>query len=165
MKRILACLLAVLSAFYLASCAKKADYRDDVPTEAIAEEIRAALPQKVDYVEDDSGFTDDYFTLSDSVYEHTVLYARQTNNLDEFGVYHVKEADAKELARQLREDYLAVSLERNREWYDSYIPAETPKLRDAQVRVYGSYVVYAILDKESRNTMFDTVERVLRVES
>ena len=164
MKKATVCLLGILLLASLISCAGES-YRDDLPTAALAEQVRAALPQKNDYVTDDSGFTEDYFTLSDSVYEHTVLYARQTNNLDEFGIYHVKKEDAKELARQLREDYLAASLERNRDWYDSYIPTETPKLRDAEVRVYGSYVVYAILDKEGRTTLFDAVERALRVES
>ena len=54
--------------------------------------------------------------------------------------------------------------ERIETWYDSYIAQETPKLRDAEVKVFGNYAVYAIASKEDRAAFFDAVENALRVE-
>ena len=163
MKRILIfCLL--LLCFSLTACGTR-EYRDDVDVTALAERITEELNEDTDlplrYVKDDTGFLDEYFRVPDYITDHAVLYAVSTNNLNEIGVWRVQEGHAQELAALLRDDYLKASLEKNSAWYDSYIPMETPKLRDAEVRVYGNYVVYAILNAEDRDTAFDTVEDVL----
>ena len=54
--------------------------------------------------------------------------------------------------------YLSKSFEKNREFYDSYIPEETAKLRDAEVRRFGNYVAYAILDRDSKSRFFSAIE-------
>ena len=79
--------------------------------------------------------------------------------IDEYGILHT-DIDIEGAERLIRE-YLARSYEENRAFYDSYIPAETPKLRDAQVRVYGDYVVYAILSPADRDRLFDRIEACL----
>ena len=64
------------------------------------------------------------------------------------------------MAKLLR-DYLAQAYEDNRVWYDSYMPEETPKLRDAEVKVFGNYVVYAIYSSADKATLFDAVKAAL----
>ncbi|MBQ1963425.1 MAG: hypothetical protein II369_04835, partial [Clostridia bacterium] len=60
------------------------------------------------------------------------------------------------------EKYLADSFTKNQTWYDSYIPTETPKLRDAEVKIFGNYVIYVIADKEDRTALLSTVEELLK---
>ncbi|MBQ9784363.1 MAG: DUF4358 domain-containing protein [Clostridia bacterium] len=163
MKRtLIACLLFI--SLSLISCGTR-EYRDDVDATALAERVTEELNEDTDlplrYVKDDTGLLDDYFKAPDYITDHAILYAVSTNNINELGIYRVKEGHARELAALLKTDYLQASLEKNGAWYDSYIPMETPKLRDAEVRVYGNYVVYAILNAKDRETAFDTVEDLL----
>ena len=92
--------------------------------------------------------------------EIAVGYAACGNCLDEIGVWKTEEGNARSVAVFLRSRF-AESYENNRAYYDSYMPEETPKLRDAEVRVYGSYVVYAILDEESKKAFFGRVDDLL----
>ena len=158
--RLLSVLLCIALFSSLSACAQREHFKDDVSAEELADSITHAL-SKDDYLTDDQNLTDSYFTLPESVTEHTVRYAADTNNINEFGVYHVTKGGTKELEALLVEKYLELSYLNNREWYDSYIPEESAKLRDAEVRTFGNYVVYAILDKEDRNTVFETVEHLL----
>lgn len=166
MKRWIACMLMLVCVWPFAACAERGHYTDDVPTDEIADALTALLNKSTDlplqYVKDDTDFTSEYFTLPDYVKEHSIFYARSTSNINELGIYHVEAGYAKQLATRLKSDYLAASYDKNRAWYDSYIPTETPKLRDAEVRTFGNYVVYAILDADDRKNVFDTVKTLLK---
>ena len=92
--------------------------------------------------------------------EISVVYAASGNCLDEIGVWNAGEGNAQSVAVFLRARF-AESYENDRAYYDSYMPEETPKLRDAEVRVYGSYVVYAILNEDCRKAFFGRMESLL----
>ena len=81
------------------------------------------------------------------------------NVVDEYGVFRAKDADAaKELEKQAK-DYLANRLET---WMDEYMPEEKPKVENAECRVFGNYVVYAILSDANRSAAFKAVEAALK---
>ena len=88
-------------------------------------------------------------------------FATDGNNLDEIGIYQVTDGNANAMKTVL-EDYLEDSLTRNQSWYESYIPKEIPKLRDAEVKVFGNYVIYAICSKEDRAAVFSAVADLLK---
>lgn len=121
----------------------------DAAADGLAEEFRTA----------DADYLSDYVTLPQSGYTLCVRIATGGDCIDEYGILHT-DIDTEGAERLIRE-YLARSYEENRAFYDSYIPTETPKLRDAQVRVFGDYVVYAILSPEDRDRLFDRVEACL----
>lgn len=121
----------------------------DAAADGLAEEFRTA----------DADYLSDYVTLPQSGYTLCVRIATGGDCIDEYGILHT-DIDTEGAERLIRE-YLARSYEENRAFYDSYIPAETPKLRDAQVRVFGDYVVYAILSPEDRDRLFDRIEACL----
>lgn len=121
----------------------------DAAADGLAEEFRTA----------DADYLSDYVTLPQSSYTLCVRIATGGDCIDEYGILHT-DIDIEGAERLIRE-YLARSYEENRAFYDSYIPAETPKLRDAQVRVYGDYVVYAILSPADRDRLFDRIEACL----
>lgn len=158
MKRFLLLLFAVTLLFCTSGC-NKASYRDDLPVNAISGPVIASLAD-TDYSTADEGFLDDYFQTPDYVKESIICFANEGNNLNEFGIYRVTDGNASQMKTVL-EKYLSDSYAKNQSWYDSYIPEETPKLRDAEVKVFGNYVAYAIFSQEGRNTVFETIEEML----
>lgn len=161
MKKILCFALALmLLALPLTACSKK--YADDVSVGDLSDAVFEVLSGELsDYSTADKGYLDDYMTIPDYVTEYTVRFSTAGNNLDEFGIFHVTDGSAEDLETEL-EDYLEESYEQNKDWYDSYMPEETPKLRDAQVKVFGNYVVYAILSEADCTAAFEAVEKALK---
>ncbi|MBQ8311432.1 MAG: DUF4358 domain-containing protein [Clostridia bacterium] len=163
MKRIFTVLLTLSLTVSFASCFRAYSFADNVMISEITEEILDELNSPLHYMVDNTGFTDEYFALPDYVTEHAVLYTGDTNNIDEFGIFHVTDGNASAMETLLRERYLTASYEKNREFYDSYIPDESPKLRDAEVKSIGNYVVYAIMSAADRNTVFNAVRDELEI--
>lgn len=158
MKRFLLCITA-LSGLLLFGCRTttprnylktlSAAELADLAGNGLAEDFRVA----------DADYLTDYVNLPQSGYSLSIRIAGGGDCIDEYGVLK-SDIGTEEAARLLRE-YLARSYEQNRTFYDSYIPAETPKLRDAEVRIYGDYAVYAILSPEEKDAFFNRVEQCL----
>ena len=159
MKKSLLILLSLALLLSLASCQGK-NYTDDVAVLPLVENAISALGDDLDFSTAQSGYLDDYFTTPSYVTDSVIQFATSGNNLDEVGIFHVTAGNAKEMA-SLLEDYLSRSYEANQAWYDSYIPQETPKLRDAEVKAFGNYVVYAILSSSDRTVFFNGIEAEL----
>ena len=158
MKRCIS-LLCLIALTVLPSCGKS--YRDDLTVSHVTEYVREELDHPIEYVQADADYLREYFVLPDFVREHDIYYAADGNNLNEFGVFRITEDENNDLMTMLK-DYLARSLEENQAFYDSYIPQETPKLRDAEVHRFGNYVAYAILDLQGRQSFFSALERRLK---
>ena len=150
----------LLLPFSLFSCKNTEKYRDSLSSEELARDAEAVLSD-TDFLSVGAEHLSDYVTLPSFADDVTICLSTDGNRLDEFGIWHtdLQNADA---AKDLFSEYLSTSLDRNRTFFDSYIPEETPKLRDAEVRVYGSYVAYAILDAPHRKLFFDTIEAALK---
>ena len=159
MKKLLMLVLSL--AMLLCSVSCSASYVDDKDAKGVIGIGLTALDDGVEYLPVEPDFLGDYFKAPTWVKEHEIRIAANASNLNQVGIYHVEEGHAKEMKETLS-NYLAKALEKNEAWYDSYIPEETPKLRDAEVRVFGNYVAYAILDAEDRATFFDAIEAELK---
>ena len=157
MKKAICCLLALLT---LAVSACGMQYRADVPMSDLLDRALGSVDPDVRFVRADRSYLDGYFPLSEEIREGAIYYAADGNNLDEFGVFY--SSDPRELAEDLQE-YLADCLEENVAFYDSYIPEQTPKLRDARVRIFGDCVVYAILSPTEQSDFFHAMEEALRM--
>ena len=140
------------------SCAPK--YTTDVPIDDLSEIAMLSLDSKTAFVQAEKEFLDGYFQTPDSVFARRIYYASDGNNLDEFGIFYTTDPERLE---ELLEDYLDDCLEENESFYNSYIPEQTPKLRDAEVERYGNCVVYAILSKNDEKSLFRAIEETLRV--
>lgn len=150
---------SVLSLLSFAGCGKPTprNYLNDLSAAELADLADDALSE--DFRTADADYLSDYVTLPQAGYTLSVRICGSGDRIDEYGILH-SDIGTEEAARLLR-IYLARSYEENRSFYDSYIPTETPKLRDAEVRIYGDYVVYAILSPEEKNTFFNRVEQCL----
>ena len=144
--------------FLLSSCASPSPYKEDVSVSELCNTVRDHWDG---FLLDSSSLLADYFTLPEGIREHALLYRGETDSLDEIGFFKVDKGNANALAVQLREEYLFPSYEKNRTFYDSYMPNETPKLKNAEVRVFGNYVVYAILSETDKTTLFRLLEKKL----
>ena len=142
----------------LSACRKAPEYTDTLTSAELAAQARAALGQS-EFIAVERGYLDDYFPIPDGLTDYEIDLASDGSSLNEFGIWHTG-SGAESLGVLLR-GYLNESFANNREFYDSYIPQETPKLRDAEVRIYGNYVAYAILNDADRDTFFHTIEHSL----
>lgn len=157
MKRIITALLALSLLLCFTSCAGT-EYKNDVAVTSLADTAVAALNDGKEYSTADSDFLDSYFTKPDYVTESVIRFSTDGNDLNEFGIYHVTDGNADAMKAKLS-DYLT-------EFYElynaNYLPEETPKIRDAEVKVFGNYVAYAMLDDTDRTVFFDAVEQALK---
>ena len=157
MKKIFLCCL-IFALILCTSCAPK--YTTDISMQDLAESVIVSLDPNVSFVRAEAEYLNGYFSMPGSVFNHRIYYAADGNNLDEFGIFYTTQP---ELLEDHLEDYLDECLEENQSFYDSYIPEQTPKLRDAEVRVFGNCVAYGILSKEDQKAFFDTIDETLRV--
>lgn len=157
MKRIASSLL-VLALVFLPACRAKT-YRNDLSAQVLAE-LGANAVSLEDPVFEGADALPSISESIDSSSDVVVCHSADGSRLDEICVWHTDNNNAVTVSTFLK-NYLLETYENNRAYYDSYIPSETPKLRDAEVRIYGSYVVYAILDENARSLFFETVRTKL----
>jgi len=154
---VLLCTILVLS-----SCGENTGDKKEIDTAKVASTLSQKTPTDSKWINEDQDILKEYTTLPKFVKSSAIYYAQDTNNLDEFGIFLVEEGKAKSVRQQLAQDYLKKRYDDSLEWYNSYMPTETPKLRDAEVRVYGNCVVYAILSTERRTAFFAECDRLLK---
>ena len=158
--RTVVCILLAAVTLCATSCQKET-YQKDIDAKSIADALCEKTPTESKWIDDSQTFIEEYIT-PEAVKESYVYYAQNTNDLDEFGIFEVEEGKAQEVRNQLLSGYLKKRYSENLEWYNSYMPTETPKLRDAEVRVFGNCVVYAVLSQENRKAFFDECEKLLK---
>ena len=155
------CILLAAVALGATSCQKET-YQKDINTKEIADTLCEKTQIESKWIDNDQNFIKEYISVDEKVKESYVYYAQNTNDLDEFGIFEVEEGKAQEVRNQLLNGYLKKKYNENLEWYNSYMPTETPKLRDAEVRIYGNCVAYAVLSQENRKAFFDECEKLLK---
>ena len=134
-------------------------YVNNLPVSELAEEAAEELDH-TDFRIAQGDWLRDYVTLPEGTSDYRICFSADGSNLNEFGIWHVTDEQIAPLEATLH-TYLTEALVRNREFYDSYIPEETPKLEQAEVRVFGNYVCYAILNSADRKLFFQTIEEEL----
>ncbi len=157
-----AILILLCAVFILTACDKKEDYKKDINAKEIATALCEKIPPASAWVGEDEDLIEEYVDVPAYVKESKIYYAQNTNDLDEFGILWVEEGQAKAVKSLLMHGYLEKRYNENQEWYNSYMPTETPKLRDAEVRIYDNCVAYAILSPERRAAFFAECEKLLK---
>lgn len=158
MKKILFTLCAFVFAFILVSCSKSNDYRDDLP----CSEIARAVCDEADVDGGYSAYEKEHIAF---LFENTnlyndccVMYSTEVTDINEIGVFHCENKDnAKSLAETVSE-YLTDMQTEQKAFIESYAPRELPKLKSAEVREYGNYVIYLIMNDEDKE---DAIEEIV----
>ncbi len=153
--RALTLLLAVLM---LVACGGQS-YRTDVPTA----DLSAAIEPLLEHASHLDTADDDYlrFNLSDaaSAAEHIIRLPVSGTTLDEYGIFRASAPEDTAALADACETYLQI---RNDAWLGLYLVEEYPKLRDAEVKVIGQYVVYLILSEEEKAAVMEKIEEMLK---
>ena len=156
-KSILAALLAAL--LLLPSC-KDAEpvYRTDLSAAEISSACTHSLSSAEFLAPADEDYIQYRLMLDDALAENCVVYIQNAGtSLDEFGIAKAPTDDTAALKAAL-EDFL---LRRNEEWTGQYMVEEYPKLENAECKVIGRYVVYAILSEEDKAAFFSAAEQMI----
>ena len=143
------------------ACAHPEAYTDQIASETLADVLAQSIDVHGTLQTDTGSGIEAYFPLPDYVIDQSIRYAPAADNADEFGVLHVKEGYAADCKRLLEERYLLALQEEKTEFYRSYAEEQAQKLERATVRVFGNYVVYAILDTDVRNDLFTAAQKAL----
>ena len=157
-KKILAALLAAML-LLLASC--KGDTTVNYRTDKTAAEVyssASAAVSSASLAEADEDYIRYRMMLDTSIMESCSIHIQNTgSSLDEIGIIKALSEDTLAVEKAVA-DYLA---QRNEEWTGMYLVDEYPKLRDAEYKVFGRYVVYGILSEADKTALFDAVADTL----
>ena len=144
----------------LSSCSKKSlDYADDVPCAEIMDIAERQLPVDFGYETFGSEHLSLYFEGARTADDHCLRYSALSEDINEFGIFHTPDGKSIKETEEMCEEYLEDLWEEKQAFIASYAPEELPKLKDAEVRTFGRYTVYAILDQDDRALLFDTVKK------
>ena len=124
-------------------------YRNDVPVVDVTSAVLNAVSTEGGFTAADADYVSLEFakpdTISANVQEWMICASTSSQTVDEFGIFRVKDGGDVNAVKAEVETYvqaLQVKLEVFLEMYD---PAEKAKLENAQVFVYGNYVVFTML--------------------
>ncbi len=156
-------LLALITLCLCIACSRREiHYRSDVAVDDLQKEVDALLyhtDSLISYDPDDVHF---YLELPLEYCDNCIVRAQTSSvSIDEYGIFHCKTVEDAEALEELIEDYLERSLEGKREWLQSYNPDELRKLERSDVRRFGSYVFYGILDAPTERVVMERMEELL----
>lgn len=161
MKKLLVALLA-LALLLSFGCRQKIEYRTDVSCAAITAEICDELSKEdafLPFGEDHVRFS---FENTDRFADKSLVYSAPSENIDEIGVFRADSDEDVEELRRLCEQYVTTLREDMRAFVESYAPREAQKLDRAEVKVFGHYVVYTVLDDADRAEAYEEIEELLK---
>ena len=153
----IAVLLLVL---LLAGCSggEESPYKNDVAVSDLAAAVDASLSNPDLIAMQDSYLTNAMQLDPAAFAEYAVKINSKGINIDEYGIFKAPDAKSVEDTQEAAEGYLQFRLDT---WMSEYMPEELPKLEEAQVKVCGEYVMYAILSDEDAEDAFAAFESAL----
>ncbi len=163
-------LLLVAVCLLLTACGKS-NYRDDLTAAAVLDSVSAVIPSESGYTAADGSYInesmwgEDYDDLLEDVANYRILLSVKSDvNIDEMGVFLVREADDVGDISRIVKEYVSAQQMRYKDLLASYNPDELPKLDNAKVTVCGRYVLYTILGESETVQAHNTFESTLRLE-
>lgn len=161
-KRIIAVLLAAVL-LALPSCKENTppSYRSDKTSMEVYTAVAVVVSPDAPLAAVDTDYIRYRMMLDTTIMEDYAIYMQNTGtSLDEIGVIKAVSDDTAAVEKAVK-DYLT---QRNEEWTGMYLVEEYPKLRDAEYRIFGRYVVYGILSAEDKTALFDAAACTLTEE-
>ncbi|MBR7184631.1 MAG: DUF4358 domain-containing protein [Clostridia bacterium] len=148
----------LLSSLLLAGCTKQT-FRNDVPLL----ELQPIIEPLVTHADHLDTLDDDYrrfnFPGTEDASEVLIRQSVSGTSLDEYGLFRASELLGADEIADICSAYLK---QRNDAWLGLYMLEEYPKLRDAEVKIFGEYVLYMILSEEDKAEVISAVEAALK---
>lgn len=165
MKKLISISLILLS-LLLCMSACNASYRDDQTAKQVADEMLAAINVAGGCTSVDSDYVSLEFPDADavnaSVSDWCIYPSTSSITVDELGVFHVKAGENVGAVKTAVEQYVQSMQVKLEVYLDTYDPAEKSKLENAQVFVYGNYVIYTMLSESDTAAVKSAAEALLK---
>lgn len=159
MKRSICILLCLAALLCLGACGKKAAWRTDVPLSTLAEAVEKHLDGGSLAAMQES-YLKGAMKLDPAIFADWLVKINAYGaNIDEYGIFKAPDEAGVAAVKQAAEDYLKL---RRDTWMEEYMPEEKPKLTQAEVKVCGLYVIYAIVSDDARGKIFTDFENALK---
>lgn len=159
--RITALIIASLAIFTLiCSCGDKTvTYKTDVSLSDLQAAAEAKLTGTDTFVTQDSDYVEYMMEIGNDKYaEGIVRWQASGVSADEYGVFKASDEEGAKALGELLQKYLT---KRDETWNPSYDADQYPKLKNAEVKVYGQYAVFCILNDSDRAAVFTAIENTL----
>ena len=155
-RKIIPLLLAVTAlAALLAGCG--GGKTKDVPVSELADKVCAALG-KTDMADPGANYVRGYMRRTpEEIGDYVILKNVIGTNIDEFGIFKAGTMDAAAL-KEMIDGYIKILQD---SWMN-YQPEEEPKLKGAEVKTAGDYVMYVILSDADKDTAFKAFSDALK---
>lgn len=152
---------AIFTLSVLSGCGNKNTYKDDIAVEDLANSVVSAIGSSTDeMLEQPDSYIENFMKTNVSSFdEYIVMRNYFGTSIDEFGIFKGKDAAHTKEVAAIVENYLELLVTA---WNGNYTPEETPKLKAAEFKVFGNYVMYTILSDENRPIAFETLENALK---
>ncbi len=165
MKKLIYISLILLS-LVLCLSACNASYRDDQSAKQVADAMLAAINVAGGCTAVDSDYVSlefpDASAIDSSVSDWCIYPSTSSATVDEFGVFHVKDGQDVGAVKAAVEQYVQSMQVKLEVYLNMYDPAEESKLDNAQVFVYGNYVLFTMLSESDTAAVKSAAESLLK---
>ena len=129
----------------------------DVPVSELADKVCADLG-KSDMADPGANYVRGYMRRTpEEIGDYVILKNVIGTNIDEFGIFKAGTMDAAAL-KEMIDGYIKILQD---SWMN-YQPEEEPKLKGAEVKTAGDYVMYVILSDADKDTAFKAFSDALK---
>ena len=129
----------------------------DVPVKELADKVTAALG-KSDMADPGANYVKGYMRRSpEEIGDYIILKNVMGTNIDEFGIFKAGTMDAAAI-KEMIDGYIKILQD---SWMN-YQPEEEPKLKGAEVKTVGDYVMYVILSDADKDAAFKAFTDALK---
>lgn len=163
MKKLIAALLILAALLSLCACSsggkETVEYKTDAAVADIADAV-TAVNSGWNFAAMNESYISGAMKIDVSEYaDYIVNMNALGTNVDEYGIFKAKDEASVASVKEDAENYLQFRLDT---WMEEYMPEEKPKLENAEIKVCGLYVMYAILDDTSKADAFAAFEAALK---
>ncbi|MBQ7338572.1 MAG: DUF4358 domain-containing protein [Clostridia bacterium] len=158
-------LILLLAVMMTASACSSGTYRNDVSAQTLTETM-------IDVLSEEDG---QYYTASgdayavyfdadeayDTVQDCCIAYHITSINVDQFGVFRVKNGQSTESVRTMVQKYVDDQVEYLNAFAANYNQDELAKIENARVEVVGQYVCFTILTASDEGVAIDALKAAI----
>ena len=140
-------------------------YRSDVAVTDLTSAVLNAVSTEGGFTATDADYVDLEFvtpaTVSANVQEWMICASTSSQTVDEFGIFRVKDGGDVSAVKAEVEKYVQALQVKLEVYLDMYDPAEKTKLENAQVFVFGNYVVFTMLTEADTTAATGAIKTAL----
>ena len=163
MKKTVSLILILLTLGLVCLCACGPSYRTDAEPSALMEKaLRTMQGDPGDFTEPEEDFIDRNIGDLEGLVGSSLRLHRQSGNFSEVGIFRLSDAKSASEAEQKVRAYIQRQQEYLGDFLSQYEATEVEKINNAQVKVYGVYVVYGFLTKADANAFFGEIGEQLK---